>query len=71
MNEKARTAIDALNEMFWAQSVTFREEYRRNYYALLEYIMDADRADKSRAAYDEIRQRLHEQDRLEKITSVK
>lgn len=68
MNEKKRTAIDALNEMFWRQSVEFRENYRENYFVLLEYITETD---KGYATHNELRQKMREKDRLEKIASIK
>ncbi|MBQ9646135.1 MAG: hypothetical protein IJV24_07250 [Prevotella sp.] len=61
MNEKKRTAVDALNEMFWSQSVEFREEYRRNYFTLLEYIVEPE------ITYDEAHQRLREKERMEQL----
>lgn len=61
MNEKKRATIDALNEMFWSQSVKFREEYRQNYFTLLEYITEPDR--EALPCYDEIRQSMIEQDK--------
>lgn len=58
MDEKKRAAIDALNEIFWSQSVNFREEYRQNYFTLLEYIVEPG---KTPLSYKEIKRILREQ----------
>lgn len=40
MTEKQQEAIAMLNEIFCTQSKEFQFQYKRNYFALLEFIMD-------------------------------
>lgn len=52
MNDKQKKAIDALNEMFWCQNRDFRENWRCNYFVILDYIVQTGKVEIS---YDEIR----------------
>ena len=52
MNDKQKKAIDALNEMFWCQNIGFRENWRCNYFVILDYIVQTGKVE---IPYDEIR----------------
>ena len=67
MNEEKKSAIDALNEMFWSQGINFREQYRRNYFAILEYIVGPNKAT---LTSDEIHRALTKQERGDRLIEI-
>lgn len=42
MTAEQKRMVDILNDMYQSQGIEFKEQYRDNYYELLQYIMYGD-----------------------------